>query len=102
MDKRYKPLTPLEQLEVRRQLLQDLADNPGLPVPDVVRRIRKALRLTIDDYARLCGISARGLQDIERRKASPTLATVEKLLKPMALTIAVVNAASVNEKRSAP
>jgi DNA-binding transcriptional regulator YiaG len=91
MDKRYKPLTPLEQLEARRRLLQELADNPTMPVPDVIRRVRKTLRLTIADYARLCGVSARALQDIERRQASPTLATMEKLLKPMALKLAVVS-----------
>lgn len=99
MDKRFKPLSPQEQLEVRHRLLQDIADNPGLPVPEVIRRIRKALRLTIEDYAKLCGLSARALQDIECKKASPTLVTVEKLLKPMGLAI-VVASVGINDGRA--
>jgi DNA-binding transcriptional regulator YiaG len=97
MDKRYKPLTPQEQLLVRRQLLEDIANNPGHPIPEVVRQVRKALRFTIAEYARLCGVSAKGLQDIERGVASPTLATVEKLLKPMGLTLNVTSATSVKK-----
>jgi XRE family transcriptional regulator, regulator of sulfur utilization len=96
MDKRYKPLTPLEQLEARRRLLQEIADNPSQPIPEVIRHIRTTLRLTIADYARLCGVSARALQDIERNQASPTLATIEKLLKPMALKLAVVSETPAN------
>jgi XRE family transcriptional regulator, regulator of sulfur utilization len=96
MDKRYKPLTPLEQLEARRRLLQEIADHPARPIPEVIRQIRMTLRLTIVDYARLCGISARALQDIERKQASPTLATVDKLLKPMSLKLAVVSETPAN------
>lgn len=91
MDKRFKPLTPIEQLEQRRALADELQTNPTLPVPDVIRKIRTALRLTIAEYARLCGVSARTLQDIERGESSPTLATAEKLLKPMGLTIGAVS-----------
>ncbi|MFP5392235.1 MAG: helix-turn-helix domain-containing protein [Gammaproteobacteria bacterium] len=85
MDKRFKPLTPAEQLQARRALMDDLASEPALPIPAVVRKIRTSLRLTIPEYARLCGVSARTLQDIEREESSPTLATAEKLLRPMGL-----------------
>lgn len=91
MDRRFKPLTPIEQLEQRRTLADELLANPTLPVPDVIRKIRTALRLTIAEYARLCGVSARTLQDIERGESSPTLATAEKLLKPMGLTVGAVS-----------
>jgi DNA-binding transcriptional regulator YiaG len=101
MDKRFKPLTPHEQLQARRQLLEDIAAHPGRPIPQVIRQVRKALRFTIADYAKLCGISARGLQDIERGEASPTLATIEKLLKPMDLALVVASAASLKEPRNA-
>ncbi|MFJ3045021.1 helix-turn-helix transcriptional regulator [Herbaspirillum chlorophenolicum] len=96
MDKRFKPLTPVEQLAERKALVDELAADPTLPVPAVIRKIRAALRLTIAEYARLCGVSARTLQDIERGESSPTLATAEKLLKPMGLTVG-----AVNRKRSA-
>lgn len=98
MDRRYKPLDPHEQLMVRRQLLEDIAANPGRPIPEVIRQVRKALRLTIAEYARVCGLSARGLQDIERGVSSPTLATVEKLLRPMGLTLTVASASALRKE----
>ena len=92
MDKRFKPLTPAEELRARRSLSEELEASPGLAVHVVVKKIRSALRLTITEYARLCGVSARALADIERGDASPTLVTVEKLLKPMGLRVGVVAA----------
>lgn len=90
MDKRFKPLTTIEELDVRRALLDDIDANPGRPIPEVIRLIRTTLRLTIAEYAKLCGVSARGLQDIERGIKSPTLDTVAKLLRPMGLRAGVV------------
>jgi len=92
MDKRFKPLTPAEELQARRSLAEELEASPDMSIPVAVKKIRTALRLTIAEYARLCGVSARALADIERGEASPTLATVEKLLKPMGLRVGVVSA----------
>jgi transcriptional regulator with XRE-family HTH domain len=58
----------------------------------VVKKIRTTLRFTIAEYARLCGVSARTLADIERGETSPTLVTAEKLLKPMGLRVGAVSA----------
>lgn len=85
MDKRFKPLSPGEELQVRRALEDELAADPSMPIPAVIRKIRAALRLTIAEYAKLCGVSARTLQDVEREESSPTLATAEKLLRPMGM-----------------
>lgn len=83
MDKRFNPLSPAGELQARRALADELAADPSLPIPAVVGKIRTTLRLTIAEYAKLCGVSARTLQDIEREQSSPTLATAEKLLRPM-------------------
>lgn len=91
MDKRFKPLAPAEALAARRALSKELADDPAMPIPAVVRKIRSALRLTIPEYSRLCGVSARTLQDVERGESSPTLATAEKLLKPMGLAVGAIS-----------
>lgn len=85
MDKRFNPLSPGEALQARRALAEELAAAPGMPIPLVIRKIRASLRLTIAEYANLCGVSARTLQDVERGESSPTLATAEKLLRPMGL-----------------
>ena len=90
MDKRYKPLSPAEELQIRQALLEELAADPGRPVPAVIKTIRCRLRFTIPEYAAICGVSARTLQDIEREVASPCLHTVEKLLHPVGMQLAVI------------
>lgn len=96
MDKRYATLTPAEQLQIRRDLMDRLAAAPETPIPQVIRQIRKALRFTIPEYARICGVSPRTLQDIEREVSSPTLDTVEKLLGPMGMRAGAVRAPERN------
>ena len=62
MDKRFKPMTLVEALAARRALADELAADPGMPIPAVVRKIRRSLRITIVEYAKLCGVSARTLR----------------------------------------
>lgn len=90
MDKRYSTLSPAEQNQLRHDLLTRLAAAPARPIPDVIREIRKTLRLTIPEYAKICDVSPRTLQDIERGVSSPTLYTVDKLLKPMGMRAGAV------------
>lgn len=101
MDKRFKPLTTIEELDVRRALLDDIDAHPGRPVPEVIRLVRTTLRFTIAEYAKLCGVSARGLQDIERGIKSPTLETVAKLLRPLGLRVGVVTRDAVSRAEAA-
>ncbi len=91
MDKRFIPLTPAEEMQERRALVAALAADPGMPIPMVIKKIRTSLRFTIAGYAKLCGVSARTLQDIEREISSPSLATAEKLLRPMGLVLGAVS-----------
>lgn len=90
MDKRFNPLSPAEELQARRALVDELAADPTIPIPAVIRKIRTSLRLTLAEYAKLCGVSARTLQDVEREESSPTLATAEKLLRPMGMVLGAV------------
>ena len=90
MDKRYKPLSASEALAARRAVTAELAASPSMSIPAVIRKIRTGLRLTIAEYAKLCGVSARALADIEREATSPTLATAEKLLRPLGLRAGAV------------
>lgn len=101
MDKRFKPLTMAEELDVRRALLDDIEAHPGRSVPEVIRLVRTTLRLTMAEYAKLCGVSARGLQDIERGMKSPTLETVAKLLRPLGLRLGVVTRDAVSRAETA-
>jgi DNA-binding transcriptional regulator YiaG len=100
VDKRYKPLTPQEMLAVRRQLELELASAPATPIPVMIRKIRTALRFTIEEYAQICGISGRALSEIERGAKSPTLATVEKLLRPMGMVPGAVSANAIQQDQT--
>ncbi len=91
MDKRFIPLSPAEAMQARRALTEELAADPGMPIPVVIKKIRTSLRFTIAEYAKLCGVSARTLQDIEREVSSPSIATVEKLLRPMGMVVSAVS-----------
>lgn len=92
MDQRYTALTLPQQSRVRRELMERLAAAPDTPIPQVIREIRKTLRFTIAEYAGICGVSPRTLQDIERGVSSPTLDTVQKLLRPMGMCAGAVTA----------
>ena len=100
MDKRYTALTPLEQNQLRKDLMERLAAAPDTPIPEVIRNIRKTLRFTIPEYAKICDVSSRTLQDIERGVSSPTLDTVEKLLRPMGMRAGAVVAQRPAKKTS--
>ena len=91
MDKRFKPLSPAEQILQRQALYAELELTPGLPLKDTIRLIRKSLRLTIADMAKLTSVSERFLQDTEAGRGNPSLATAQKVLAPFGLQLGVVS-----------
>jgi transcriptional regulator with XRE-family HTH domain len=92
MDKRRKPLMPHEQLLLRLQVETMILEHPEYSVPRLLREVRKTLRLTIAEMARIGGLSVPALKNIESGKNSPSLATVEGLLKPLGLRLCVIQA----------
>lgn|ERR1700722_523629 len=92
MDKRRKPLTPHEQLLLRQHVETMLLEHPEYSVPHLLREVRKTLRLTIAEMARIGQLSVPALKNIESGKNSPSLATVEGLLKPLGLRLSVIQA----------
>lgn len=90
MDKRYKPMTPAEQLLARQSLYDELAATPGMPLKDTIRLIRKKLRLTVPDLAKLTGVSERFLRDTQAGRGNPSLSTAAKVLAPFGLTLGVL------------
>jgi DNA-binding XRE family transcriptional regulator len=89
MDRRRKMLSPHEQLKLREQLMSEIRAHPEWPVAHVLREIRKTLHLTLPDLAKVGRICVPTLKNIESGASSPTLKTVENLLRPFGLGIAV-------------
>jgi len=100
MDKRFKPQASAEQLHERIKLFDDLhqqslaGDLSGVTgVAAAVRLVRSRLRLTIADMAKVSGVAARSITQIESGTGNPTLATLEALLKPLGLKVSVTTSA---------
>jgi DNA-binding XRE family transcriptional regulator len=92
VDKRRKKLTVEEQLDLRELMTTRLEKHPDWDVPQVLREVRTSLHLTQRDMARVGKISEPTLRNIEARRHSPSLETVDAMLRPFGLKLAVVRA----------
>jgi transcriptional regulator with XRE-family HTH domain len=90
MDKRRKPLTPHEQLRLRQAMVATVMQHPEWDVLKMLKEIRKTLRLTTHEMARVGRISEPTLRNLEARRSSPSLGTVDALLRPLGLKLAVI------------
>src|ERR1700744_4916734 len=90
MDKRRKPLSPAEQLVQREAMIDMVVQHPEWEVPRMLKEIRKSLHLTTSDMARVGRISEPALRNLESGRSSPTLKTVNALLRPLGLKLSVV------------
>jgi len=89
MDKRFKPMTLPQQLQLRKQAIDDVLAHPEWPLTQAVRHIRVTLRLTAPELARLAKVSARTLQDIEAGRSPGTVQTLDRLLGVLGLQLGV-------------
>lgn len=90
MDKRYKPLPLAEQLLLRKQVVEDILAHPEWPLPMAIVHMKKMLRLTSAELAKLAGISYRTLQDIEQGRSTGTVQTMNRVLGVLGLRLGVV------------
>lgn len=98
MDKRYKPITLAEQVKMRRQAVDDILSHPEWPLADAVVHIKKTLRLTTADFARMARISFRTMQDIELGRSQGTVKTLNSVLGVLGLRLGITK----NEPLRAP
>lgn len=81
--------------ERQTALYLELAEGT-LTVPQTVRRVRNCTGLTIPQYAKLVGVSARYLGDIERGLMNPTVAVLETICAPLNLQVCLRPGPSVD------
>ncbi len=89
MDKRFNPLTIVEQLELRQQAVEDVLSHPEWSLPDAVRHLRKTMRLTTAEMAKLSGVAYRTLQDIEQERSEGSVATMNRIFGMVGLKLGV-------------
>ncbi|MCZ8092288.1 MAG: helix-turn-helix domain-containing protein, partial [Acidovorax sp.] len=92
MDKRFKPLSPPEQLQQRRQAIEDVLAHPEWTLAEAVRHIQSGLRLTSAELARVAGVSQKTLLDIEQGRSPGTVQTLNRILGVVGLKLGVVRA----------
>ncbi|KAB0650324.1 MAG: helix-turn-helix transcriptional regulator [Acinetobacter bohemicus] len=90
MDKRFTPLSQIEQIQKRQYVLEMIQQNPDWPINIVAKFIRTELHLTLSDMAKITKISLQTLQNLEKPDANPTLETMYKLLNAFGLKLLIV------------
>ena len=89
MDKRFTPLSQIEQIQKRQYVLEMIQQNPDWPINVVAKFIRTELHLTLSDMAKITKISLQTLQNLEKSDANPTLETMYKLLNAFGLKLLI-------------
>ena len=90
MDKRFTPLSQIEQIKKRQYVLETIQQNPDWPINVVAKFIRTELHLTLSDMAKITKISLQTLQNLEKPNTNPTLETICKLLNAFGLKLLIV------------
>jgi DNA-binding transcriptional regulator YiaG len=93
MDKRYKPMSLSQQMTLRQEVMDEVLAHPEWPLQEVVRFIKKSLRLTTADLAKLSGVSFRAVQNIERGVSPGTVQTLNRILGVLGLRLGAVKSA---------
>jgi predicted transcriptional regulator len=86
-----------DEVESLRKQLVSLVPRASSDIPQLLRTMRLITRKSQIEYAKLCGVAPRVLADIEAGKGSPTVETLEKLLRPFGYRVGIV--AQVEESR---
>ena len=92
MDKRYKALSVPEQLALRLQAIEEVLAHPEWTLQQSVRHLKRTLRLTSAELARLAGVSTKTIQDIEQGRSEGTVQTLNRILGVLGLKLGVVRA----------
>lgn len=91
MDKRYNTLSLPEQLMLRKQAIDDVLAHPEWTLQQSVRHLKRAMRLTSAELAKMAGINPKTLLDIEQGRSLGTVQTLNKVLGVLGLKLGVVS-----------
>nr|WP_232437665.1 helix-turn-helix domain-containing protein [Burkholderia ubonensis] len=93
MDKRYTALSLRDQLALRRQAIEDVLAHPEWTLRDAVRHLKRTMRLTSAEMAKLAGVSTKTMQDIEQGRSEGTVQTMNRIFGMLGLKLGVVRQA---------
>ncbi|KAG8154718.1 helix-turn-helix domain-containing protein [Burkholderia catarinensis] len=90
MDKRYNAMSLPEQLALRREAIEDVLAHPEWSLRESVRHLKKTMRLTSTEMAKLAGVSTKTIQDIEQGRSDGTVQTMNRIFGMLGLKLGVV------------
>jgi DNA-binding XRE family transcriptional regulator len=93
MDKRFNSLSISEQLDLRRQAVEDVLAHPEWSLPQALRHLKKTMRLTSAEMAKLSGVAYRTMQDIEQERSDGSVQTMNRIFGMLGLKLGVVRMA---------
>ncbi len=89
MDKRYTALSIPEQLDLRRQAVEDVLAHPEWSLAQAIRHLKKTMRLTTAEMAKLSGVAYRTMQDIEQERSEGSVQTMNRIFGMLGLKLSV-------------
>jgi DNA-binding XRE family transcriptional regulator len=89
MDKRYNTLSIPDQLALRRQAIDDVLAHPEWSLAQAVRHLKKTMRLTTAEMAKLSGVAYRTMQDIEQERSDGSVQTMNRIFGMLGLKLSV-------------
>jgi DNA-binding XRE family transcriptional regulator len=93
MDKRFNTLTLAQQLDLRQQAIDDVLAHPEWSLPQAVRHLKKTMRLTTIEMAKLSGVAYRTMQDIEQERSDGSVQTMNRIFGMLGLKLSVARIA---------
>ncbi len=85
------PTQPPEQLMARKQAIEDVLAHPEWTLQQSVLHLKRSMRLTSAEMAKMAGISQKTLLDIEQGRSMGTVQTLTKILGLLGLKLGVVS-----------
>lgn len=89
MDKRFNALPVSEQLALRKQAIEDVLAHPVWPLAQAVRHLKKTMRLTTAEMAKLSGVAYRTMQDIEQGHSLGSVQIMNRIFGMLGLKLSV-------------
>lgn len=89
MDKRFNALSVAEQLELRKKAIEDVLAHPEWSLPRAIRHLKKTMRLTTSEMAKLSGVAYRTMQDIEQERSEGSVQTMNRIFGMLGLKLCV-------------
>jgi DNA-binding XRE family transcriptional regulator len=93
MDKRFNTLTLAQQLDLRQQAIDDVLAHPEWSLPHAVRHLKKTMRITTVEMAKLSGVAYRTMQDIEQERSDGSVQTMNRIFGMLGLKLSVARIA---------